>query len=165
MENNLKNKTLKNKTVRRTSKVVLLLISCFLSTFTGENINHAMVLNQHSTRPSNSTNQNEFDYTFKVGNKLEGDGQIKLIIKKNEINGTAVGIGMTTQCNVDFLTKIHGKVNPKHGLEISVDGIGDPIGIPIPDAINAPSVVPIAISLNDKLPLNFSAIFGIFIFV
>lgn len=131
MENNIKNKTFN----RRTPKIVLLLISFFLSTFTGENINYAMVLNQHGTKASNSTNQNEFDYTFKVGNKLEGDGQIKLIIEKNEIKGTAVGIGMTIQCNVDFLTKIHGKVNPKRGLEISVDGIGDPIGIPIPGKI------------------------------
>ncbi len=86
--------------------------------------------------PSNFLIDEKYMYTFKVSDKLKGIGDIKLIIENNQIKGIASGIGKTAQCQVSFNTNIQGSFhNPKKDIEVAINGIGDPIGIPIPGKI------------------------------
>lgn len=76
----------------------------------------------------------ELTYTFKVADKLSGEGDIKLGIDGNKIVGIANGKGMTVGCEIDFLTNIDGGLDK--GLEVSVRGVGTPLGIPFPGKIS-----------------------------
>lgn len=75
----------------------------------------------------------EFGYTFNVADKLAGDGEIKLTVRKNKIKGMARGIGMLRQCDVDFYTNVSGLLDYTNGeINIVVKGEGDPKRIPLP---------------------------------
>ena len=76
--------------------VVLVLMLLFIST-SKVNINHAKTITNCTQDISK-----EFAYTFKVSDKLDGAGEILLSIENNLIKGTATGLGMTCQCNIDF---------------------------------------------------------------
>ncbi|OGI20802.1 MAG: hypothetical protein A3B68_09720 [Candidatus Melainabacteria bacterium RIFCSPHIGHO2_02_FULL_34_12] len=76
----------------------------------------------------------ELSYDFRISDKLEGTGTIKLTLHKNKLKGTATGIGKTNQCEVDFLTKLEGALSGE-AINVSVKGEGDPLGIPIPGKI------------------------------
>lgn len=75
-------------------------------------------------------------YSFEIIDKLKGNGEIALSLENEKLNGIATGIGMSCQCNVDFNTNISG-VFDKSGknIEVTVEGIGKPIGIIIPGKI------------------------------
>ncbi len=78
----------------------------------------------------------KLNYTFKVSDKLIGSGIINLTLKKDKIKGIATGLGKACQCNVDFNTNIEGLINKSTGnIDVTVCGIGDPIGILIPGKI------------------------------
>lgn len=109
------------------------LLLVFLSTF-AVNINYAKLIQIGDSLydlPSK-----ELPYTFKISDKLNGDGQLTLSIEDNKIKGIANGIGKVSQCNVDFLTNIDGNVDYKTGkINIEVTGTGDPQNIPLPGKI------------------------------
>ena len=122
--------------------LTLLLVLLF---FAGSkvNTNHAKAAHEYKLASSvtlskaNRVHEDELDYGFKVSEKLIGSGVVKLVIDKNKLTGTATGLGKTVQCDVDFLTNFEGNVNDKNGsINISVNGIGDPKGIPIPGKIS-----------------------------
>ncbi len=73
----------------------------------------------------------EYNYTFKISDKLVGTGDVKLKINDNQIKGIANGIGKTSQCNVNFNTSIDGSLNNPGDIMVSISGIGNPKGIPI----------------------------------
>lgn len=117
--------------------IILLFVMFTLSKST-VNINHAKLLSQETKNNfCNKPFEKELIYTFKVSDKLIGDGAIKLQFENNKITGIATGIGMTWQCNVDFQTNIAGKLDSSNSyINVLVSGTGDPIGIPIPGKIN-----------------------------
>ena len=131
MENNFKfEKLLKMVHI----SIVLILVFLFTST-NKANINHAKIINQKQSAYK-EIQAKGFAYTFKVSDKLVGNGDIVLSLEKNKLTGKATGIGMICQCNVDFITKISGRLNDsKRKLNIEVEGIGDPIGILIPGKV------------------------------
>ena len=131
MENNNKlEKVL--KTVHCSMFLILALL--FFSTST-TNINHAKVINPKEIN-SLAFPEKELAYTFKVSDKLIGTGEISLSIQEKKLEGVASGIGMTCQCNVNFLTKISGRINEStKKLSVEVDGTGDPVGILIPGKV------------------------------
>lgn len=109
------------------------LLLVFLSTF-AVNINYAKLI-QISDSVYDLPGK-ELPYTFKISDKLNGNGQLTLSIEDNKIKGIANGIGRVYQCNVDFLTNIDGNVDYTTGkINIEVTGIGDPQNIPLPGKI------------------------------
>ena len=112
--------------------IVLALMLLFVST-SKVNINHAKIISPDYAKDMCSK---EFAYTFKVSDKLDGKGEILLSIENNLIKGKATGLGMTCQCNIDFETTVQGKVDDLNGkINIAVNGIGDPLGIPLPGKV------------------------------
>ncbi len=73
--------------------------------------------------------EEKLPYTFKISDKLKGNGEIKLSIDGNKITGQAKGLGKTYECNVDLVTNIHGLFNNLDYIQVNVDGVGDPKGI------------------------------------
>ncbi|GEM_PF-2772848 len=121
------------------SSFILLLVLLLLSS-SRVNTNLARANNEYklaSSLTSNKVYEDDLDYGFKVSDKLIGSGVIKLVVDENKLKGIAKGTGKTDQCNVDFLTSFEGNLNEKKGsINISVNGIGDPKGIPIPGKIS-----------------------------
>ena len=112
----------------------LFLLSLILS-FGSTNRNYANAINPVKIN-SLVISGEKLNYTFKVSNKLIGNGIMDLTLEKNKIKGIATGLGMTCQCNVDFNTNIDGLINKTTGnVDVTVYGIGDPIGILIPGKI------------------------------
>lgn len=98
------------------------------------NINYAKLIQA----PENlyEIQSKELPYTFKIADKLNGDGLLTLSIEENKIKGIANGTGKVSQCNVDFLTNILGNVDFKTGkINIEVTGTGNPQDIPLPGKI------------------------------
>lgn len=121
--------------IRYTTLFGLVLLAVLL--ICAANINYANVINQSFTGENISDLvEEQLDYTFKVSDKLFGNGEIKLSIGNNKVTGIAVGIGMTSKCNVDFLTKLDGTLgDSKRKIEVTISGEGDPQGVPIPGKI------------------------------
>ena len=114
--------------------MILILVFLFVSTNTS-NINHAKMINQKENS-SNEIPTKEFAYTFKVSDKLTGNGTILLSFQKNKLSGKASGLGMTCQCDVNFLSNITGSLDDSNKkLNVEMEGTGDPIGILIPGKI------------------------------
>lgn len=110
---------------------VLLFLFLFLISSNSGNINHAKLISSNTAQLEKT-----LPYTFSVGKKLTGTGDMTLTIEGKTIKGTALGIGMTCQCDVDFQTNIEGTIDPNKGkINVNVIGIGDP-NIPIPGKIN-----------------------------
>ena len=112
------------------------------------NKNYANAVNPIKTNPITDFCGEKLNYTFKVSDKLIGSGIIDLTLEKNKIKGTAVGLGMTCQCNVDFNTNIDGLINKTGNIDVTVCGIGDPIGILLPGKITFNG--PLKGYVNDK---------------
>lgn len=120
------------KIIKASSWSALLFLCIFLLTKNSGNVNHAKLLYQNI-----SQYEKTIPYTFKVGEKLAGTGDMILTIDGKKIKGTALGLGRTCQCNVDFHTNIEGTIDTSCGkVNVTVIGIGDPLGIPIPGKIN-----------------------------
>ena len=117
--------------------VSLLVILVFMSSG-ATTVNHAKLINHcHDVTSYTPTYKEELVYTFKVADKLVGNGAIKLTIEKNKIRGTATGLGMVTQCDIDFLTSIEGTLNSKSGdIDVIVTGEGNPLKIPVPGKVS-----------------------------
>ena len=112
----------------------LFLLSLILS-FGSTNRNYANAINPVKIN-SLVISGEKLNYTFKVSDKLIGSGVIDLTLEKNKIKGIATGLGMACQCNVDFNTNIDGLINKATGnIDVTVCGIGNPIGILIPGKI------------------------------
>lgn len=104
------------------------------------NTNHAMVtsLNTQSKIISLAeNNQKELSYCFFVADKLEGIGEIKLQVEKNnKLKGIASGIGMTEKCDIDFHSNFDGVVNSKNGtVKVEIKGIGNPLKVLLPGKV------------------------------
>lgn len=120
------------KIVKSSFWSIFVFICLFLITNNAGNINHAKLIYQNIPQYEKT-----LSYTFKVGKKLAGTGDMALSIEGKKIKGTALGIGKTCQCNVDFHTNIEGTIDTSCGkVNVNVAGIGDPLGIPIPGTIN-----------------------------
>ncbi len=79
----------------------------------------------------------EESYTFRIGDKLIGNGIVKLSLGKNKFTGTTIGIGKTTSYKIDFNTNIVGVVNDTNRyIDLTISGIGDPQGMLIPGTIS-----------------------------
>ena len=101
-------------------------------------INYASVINTKSPDRTNTLSlpEKELTYTFKVSDKLEGKGKMTVTLENKKIVGTAVGLGMSCQCNVNLNSSISGTVDEKNKqINVSITGIGDPVGILIPGKI------------------------------
>lgn len=132
----LKKKKLLN--IRLSKLLVLTILTLFFLLFTeSKNINHAKILGHcNDIQAYFPKFENEFIYYFKIKDKLNGSGEIKLSIFKNKIIGVANGLGKITQCNVDFHTNIDGKFDCSNScIEVTVSGEGDPLNLPIPGKV------------------------------
>ena len=119
-------------------KVIAFLFFILISTlsFGSTKRNYANAINPAKTNSLFSFCGEKLNYTFKVSDKLIGSGIIDLALEKNKIKGIATGLGMACQCNVDFNTNIDGLINKATGnIDVTVCGIGNPIGILIPGKI------------------------------
>ena len=99
------------------------------------NINYAKVVDWRDFSFSNPTNivEKEFAYTFKIPDKLDGTGEMRLKIDRNKIKGIALGKGKTCKGIVDFHTNIEGTVDKLNGeVSVLVAGEGTPLIIPVP---------------------------------
>lgn len=123
-------KSLKISTAIKNSFILLLVLFLVISP----------KVNTNSARANNECEkvyEDDLTYGFKVSDKLIGSGVIQLAVDENKLKGIAKGTGKTDQCNVDFLTNFEGNLNEKKGsINISVKGIGDPVGILIPGKIS-----------------------------
>ena len=110
-------------------KSLVLAVICFL--FFINSSNHAKLI------PYFGTYEKKFLYTFQIGDKLVGNGEMLLTIKKNKIEGTAIGLGMTSNCNVELCSMINGIIDLNKGkIDVNIIGEGDPTGIILPGKIN-----------------------------
>ncbi len=118
--------------------IILLLVSLFFSS-SKVHTNPASARGEYKfpdTCIQEKVYEDELDYSFNVSDKLSGNGEVKLLLSSSKLKGTAVGIGKTDQCDVDFLTDFEGDLNSKDGvITVSVKGEGDPKGIPLPGKI------------------------------
>ena len=116
--------------------LTFLLVLILILPFGNINKNCANAINPVKQNPLISFCGEKLNYTFKVSDKLIGSGVMNLTLEKNKIKGIATGLGMACQCNVDFNTNIEGFINKRTGnIDVTVCGIGDPIGILIPGKI------------------------------
>ena len=75
-------------------------------------------------------------YTFRILNKLEGTGEIELILDAKEFKGLAIGKGKASRCKIDFNSDIQGTVNKLNGsVDVVLNGVGKPLGILLPGKI------------------------------
>lgn len=113
----------------------LFLLSLLIGAF---NENYANVINQSKDPLADlKVLQEDLTYTFKVADKLVGKGDIKLLVNKGQITGTACGIGMTSIYDVDFHTIINGTIDKSNSeINVNVSGEGDPLEVPIPGKIS-----------------------------
>ena len=116
---------------------ISLSLICFLFfSSSHSNINHAQIINPPNKIFYSVANK-EYTYIFKISDKLVGTGEINLSVENNKIKGTALGLGMTNQCNIDFFTDIKGIVDTSEGnIKISVHGKGKPQGILLPGKVS-----------------------------
>ena len=129
-----------NKKIARLINLIycssILLFILFLFSTNGTNVNYAGVIDKsHDITDSLiykvlDKSENKLAYKFEISEKLIGNGAVKLSLNENKIKGVATGIGMTCQCNVDFLTKMEGTLDKSSGIvTVNVKGIGNPVGI------------------------------------
>ncbi len=127
-----------NKNLMKIAKIlcysVFLFILISALPFCSTNKNYANEINPVKTNTLIDITGEKLNYTFKVSDKLIGSGVMDLTLEKNKIKGIATGLGRACQCNVDFNTNIEGLIN-KGNIDVTVCGIGDPVGIPIPGKI------------------------------
>ena len=134
---------------------VILFLILFFPPIAEITVNHAKVINQCSYASCNifaTTYEKTLPYTFSIANKLVGTGAIELTIDKKLIKGIATGKGMACQCEIDFLTNIDGAI-ANSGIDVSVSGVGDPIGIPLPGKVKFHGPLR-GFFKNDKLSLT-----------
>ena len=143
---NKNQKILKVIKVLSYSTFIFILIS--ILPFGNINRNQANAINPIKTNPLIDFCGEKLNYTFKVSDKLIGSGVIDLTLEKNKIRGIATGLGMSCQCNVDFNTNIDGLITKAGNINVTVYGIGKPIGIPIPGKISFNG--PLKGHVNDK---------------
>lgn len=99
-------------------------------------INHAQIINPPSRILCSVANK-EYTYNFKISDKLVGTGEVNLSVEDNEVKGTAVGFGMTVQCDLDFLTNIKGLIDTANGdIKVSVNGKCEPKGLMFPAKVS-----------------------------
>ena len=134
-------KLLEINSATKSSFILLLVLLSFVSLTV--NTNSARANNEYklasgiNLNKANKIYEDELDYDFKVADKLIGNGIVKLVVDENKLTGIAIGLGKTDQCDVDFSTSFKGNLNDKNGsINLSVIGIGDPKGIPIPGKIS-----------------------------
>ena len=141
-------------------KIAFLFILVSILPFSNTNKNYANAINPIKQNSLVNFCGEKLSYTFKVSDKLIGSGIIDLALEKNKLKGIATGLGMSCQCNVDFNTNIEGSVNKRTGnIDVTVCGIGKPIGILIPGKItfNGPlkgSVNNKSLTLSGKVNIN-----------
>lgn len=116
--------------------VALLVILVFLGTST-TNRNHAMLINHCNDVVYNFPDEKDLTYTFKVADKLIGNGEMKLSIQNNRISGIARGMGKVTCYDIDFHTNIYGALDCLNGcVNVTVIGEGDPLKVPLPGKVS-----------------------------
>jgi len=114
---------------------IFLICLLFFSSKHG-NINHAQIINPPSRILCSVANK-EYTYNFKISDKLIGTGEVNLSVENNAIKGTAVGFGMTDQCDLDFLTNIKGLIDTASGdIKVSVNGKCEPKGLMLPAKVS-----------------------------
>lgn len=93
-------------------------------------------LPNHSDLIKNFKFEKKVDYSFKIANKLLGDGKANLKISHNLISASAEGLGKTDRCNVDLSSSLSGKFDLISGeIIVDMEGIADPIKIAIPGKV------------------------------
>ena len=119
--------------------LTILLITIFIFSIGTVNNNCAeannLILDTGATK-SNAFEAEELPYTFKIADKLEGNGGVKLKLDKNQIEGFANGKGKTTKCDVDFFTNIMGAFGSFKGIDVTINGTGVPVGVLVPGKIS-----------------------------
>lgn len=97
--------------------------------------------------------RSDLAYSFNVASKLNGKGLINLMVRDGNIKGVAKSSSSICNCQIDFITKLSGKVDKSSGLiKVNVDGIGSPKSA-VPGKVNFKG--PLSGSLEgDKLILN-----------
>ena len=120
-----KNINTKRKITRKVFALVVLFTA--FAVFLTNGTNYARTVDQ--TKLASSTEyEKEIAYTFKIKNKLEGTGNVKILATTNKIRGIAKGIGKTSICNVDFQTNLSGIYDDKADkVKIVVRGNADPL--------------------------------------
>ena len=126
------------KTIRYSLLLVLIL---FILTTNVGSIYQAKTLTILEPMQNSNLNiyEKELAYSFKIADKLIGNGVIKLSIENNKLQGTAKGFGMTSACNADvnLYTNINGILADSDGdISVSVEGEGVPLRSPLPGKIS-----------------------------
>lgn len=94
------------------------------------------VSNRLSLRDEQNTLLEE-TYTFRVADKLIGNGIVKLSLGKDNFTGTAIGSGKVRFCKVDFNANIAGVLNDTNRyIDSTITGTGDPQGVLIPGKVS-----------------------------
>lgn len=115
---------------------VAFLFMVFITPLSIEAVDKSFEKNIRSLESNSDINiEEKLPYTFNISDKLTGSGEVNLFIGKNKIKGSAIGIGMTCQCDVDLTTNIDGLFSDLEYISVIVSGIGDPKGL-IPGKIS-----------------------------
>ena len=98
-------------------------------------VNYAMITN-NSIQEVAGICKNDLSYSFKVSDKLYGEGTIDLTFEDGRIIGTATSKSNICKCDVEFITHLDGKMDAgKNTIKMEVNGTGDPITAPVPGKV------------------------------
>ena len=82
--------------------------------------------NYASVNPAVFYSLEKLPYSFQVGNKLIGDGEMTICLEKNKISGKAIGIGKTNTYNIKLYSSIDGTLDLHKGsINININGDGN----------------------------------------
>jgi len=128
----MKNILEKIKPLNNIFVLVIIFLVVYLFLISGSMSNHAMIVNE----PDNSFNQRfliqkDVSYSFNIADKLEGAGQVRLVVDNDKLTGIASGVGSTYRGKIDLHSKLDGNVDRLSGeIKLVINGIGDPVGVP-----------------------------------
>ena len=112
----------------------MLFVVFSLLPFGESKVNYAMI-----SVPGNEASicKNDLAYSFKVSDKLYGEGTIDLIYENGRIKGIAKSKSSICNCDVDFVTELNGEMDAnKKAIKMTVNGTGDPTTAPVPGKIS-----------------------------
>lgn len=92
--------------------------------------------------------------TFRVADKLIGNGVVKLSLGKDKFTGTVIGTGQAAFCTVDLNADIAGVVNDTNRyINLTIAGVVDPQGTLIPGTVHFDGPLKGTFQ-NDKISLS-----------
>lgn len=115
--------------------LAVLFVVFSLLPFGTSKVNYAMIPSPDFNNVA-SICKNDLAYTFKVSDKLYGEGKIDLTYEDGKIKGIAKSRSSICKHDVDFVTNLDGKLDPgKKTIKMKVNGTGNPITIPVPGKV------------------------------